>query len=233
MAKKVLITGGTRGIGLACAEKFREAGYAVAVTGRNPDTKVEGCEVLACDFENRSATEVFCQKIAGMEFSVLVNNAGINKIGFLSEYDVKDFERIQQVNVITPFLLCKALVPGMQRRKFGRIVNITSIFGVVSRAQRSAYSTSKFGLAGLTRALALETAKDNVLINCLAPGFIDTELTRGVLGEQGIAEVVEKIPLRRLGNPDEIAHGVLFLASEQNTYMTGQTIIVDGGFTCE
>ena len=121
----------------------------------------------------------------------------------------------------------------MKKRKFGRIVNITSIFGVVSRAERSAYSASKFALAGLTRALALETARDNVLVNALAPGFVDTDLTRQILGEKGIEEMAARIPMRRFAKSEEIARYVFFLASEQNSYMTGQTIIADGGFTCE
>lgn len=233
MSKKVLVTGGTRGIGLAIAKRMQEAGFQVVVTGSSQTGKVDGCEYLACDFSDQKATEAFSKKIAEMEFSVLVNNAGINKIGVLTEYDVEDFTNLHQVNVVAPFLLCKAVVPGMQKRKFGRIVNITSIFGVVSKAERSAYSASKFALAGMTRALALETAKDNVLVNCLAPGFVDTELTRRVLGEEGIKEMLKRVPIGRLVSPKEIAQYALFLASDQNTCMTGQTIIVDGGFTCE
>lgn len=167
-----------------------------------------------------------------MDFAVLVNNAGINKIGHLAEYDSADFGRIQQINVWAPFMLCRAVVPGMRKKRFGRIVNITSIWGVVSKAGRSAYSASKFGLFGLSRALALEVAADNILVNCVAPGVVDTELTRGVLGEKAIAELLDRVPLGRMAQPDEIARYVRFLASEENTYMTGQNIIVDGGFTC-
>jgi 3-oxoacyl-[acyl-carrier protein] reductase len=168
-----------------------------------------------------------------MELSVLVNSAGINKVGSLEDYDLEDFARIQQVNVTAPFLLCRAVVPGMRKRAFGRIVNITSIFGLVSRAGRSAYSASKFALFGLSRALALEVAADNILVKCLAPGFVETDLTRQTLGATGLREIVTRIPLGRLAQPEEIAHYIRFLVSEDNTYMTGQTLVVDGGFLCE
>lgn len=232
--RKILVTGGTRGIGLAAANLFRERHYEVVVTGRSPGGESpKGCEYRCCDFSNLAATRAFAKEMGGLGFSILINNAGINKVGLAADYEEADFTRIQQVNVLAPFLLCKTLVPEMQARRFGRIVNVTSVYSVVSRAARSAYSTSKFGLVGLTRALALEVAKDNVLVNCLAPGFVDTELSRGILGEKGMAEMAGRIPLGRLATPEEIAKYIVFLASEENTYMTGQNIIVDGGFTCE
>ena len=168
-----------------------------------------------------------------MKLQASPDAAGTFKIGLVEEYDATDFTRLHQVNVVAPFLLCRAVVPGMRQRRFGRIVNMTSIFGVVSKAGRAAYSASKFGLVGLSRALALEVAADNVLVNCLAPGFVDTDMTRGILGHQGIAEMAVRIPLGRLAQPEEIARYVQFLVSEENTYMTGQQMVVDGGFTCE
>lgn len=230
---KALITGGTRGIGAAIAQTLRESGHDVAVSGRSPGGQPpEGCTYLPCDFSDLAQLRAFADRIAGMELGVLINNAGVNKIGPLEEYPTADFVRIHQVNVMAPFLLCRAVVPGMRARRFGRIVNITSIWGVVSKAGRSAYSASKFGLLGLSRALAMEVAAENVLVNCLAPGVVDTELTRTVLGEQGIAELVQRIPVGRLAQPVEIAHCVRFLASAENSYITGQNIVVDGGFTC-
>ncbi|HYR89077.1 MAG TPA: SDR family NAD(P)-dependent oxidoreductase [Terriglobia bacterium] len=231
--KRALVTGGTRGIGAATALALREWDYEVFVTGRSPDGQAPaGCFYLSCDFGDRTAVEEFAGKVRDLNLSVLVNNAGINKIGVLADYDPADFALIQQVNVITPFILCQAVVPGMRSRHFGRIVNITSIFSVVSKAGRSAYSASKFSLVGLTRALALEVAAENVLVNCLAPGVIDTELTRRVLGDEGIREIVAEIPMRRMARADEIARYVRFLVSDENTYMTGQNIVVDGGYTC-
>ena len=231
--KRALVTGGTRGIGAATAWALLEAGYEVVVTGRSPDGKPpDGCSYLHCDFSNPAEVEALAAKAASLDLAVLVNNAGINKIGLLCEYDPAEFARIQQVNITAPFMLCRAVVPGMRQRRFGRIVNITSIWGVVSKSGRSAYSASKFGLLGLSRALALEVAAENVLVNCVAPGVVDTELTRSVLGEEGISELVSRIPMGRLGKPEEIARFVRFLASEENSYMTGQSVVVDGGFTC-
>ncbi len=232
-ARRALITGGTRGIGAATAKSLLETGCEVIVTGRSPEGKgPSGCAYLACDFSDPSQIEALAAKAAGLELAILVNNVGINKVGPLTDYDPEDFARIQQVNLIAPFMLCRSVVPGMRERRFGRIVNITSIWGVVSKVGRSAYSASKFGLVGLTRALALEVAADNILVNCVAPGVVDTELTRSVLGEKGIAEMVGQIPIGRMAQPEEIAHYVRFLVSEENTYMTGQNIVVDGGFTC-
>jgi NAD(P)-dependent dehydrogenase (short-subunit alcohol dehydrogenase family) len=231
--KKALVTGGTRGIGAATAKALLQDGYEVIVSGSSPNGRVlEGCAYEACDFSDPVAVDVFAATISKWELSVLINNAGINKIGPLQEYDPSDFARIQQVNVTAPFKLCQAVVPGMCKRQHGRIVNITSIYGVVSRVGRSAYSVSKFGLFGLTRALALEVARDNVLVNGLAPGIVETALARQMLGEKGLSEIITRIPMGRLAAPEEIARTVRFLCSEDNTYMTGQNIVVDGGYTC-
>ncbi len=231
--KSALVTGGTRGIGRAIAEELTRAGLRVLVTGtagsgRGP----RGATYHACDFSDEAALERFAREVAAWKLDILVNNAGINRIGELSEYRTDDFEQIQRVNVTAPFVLCRAVVPGMQQRRFGRIVNITSIYGNVSRAGRSAYSTSKFGLFGLTRALALEVASYNILVNCLAPGFVETDMTRTILGKQGMAEMAAQVPMKRMARPEEIARYVRFLVSDENTYMTGQQVIVDGGFTC-
>ena len=231
--RKALVTGGTRGIGFAVAEALLKAGYEVTVTGSKPNGKgPKGSAIITCNFLNREATQKFADEIKNKNFDILINNAGINKIGPIADYNPEDFEKIQQVNLIAPFLLCQAVIPGMCRRRFGRIVNVTSVFGVVSRAGRHAYSASKFGLFGLSRALSLEVAKDNVLVNCLAPGFIDTDLSREILGEKGVAQVIQKIPMGRLGEPKEMAKVIQFLVSGENTYLTGQNIIVDGGYTC-
>ncbi len=231
--KKALVTGGTRGIGASIAQTLLDAGYIVSVTGTKKEANTKnGLEYLACDFSNKEELNQFTNAIKKMEFSVLVNNAGTNKLGLLENYDVCDFEKIQLINVIAPFMLCQSVIPGMCKRGFGRIVNITSIFGVVSKEERSAYSASKFGLTGLNKALSLEVAKHNVLVNCLAPGFVETDLTQRILGEKGLKEVAKQVPMKRVAKPREIASVVRFLASEKNSYMTGATILVDGGYTC-
>lgn len=232
MKKRALVTGGTRGIGAAIARTLLTEGCEVFVSGTSPDGKApDGCEYLQADFADEASLAAFAARVTALELTVLVNNAGINKVGPVVSYETDDFKRIQQVNVVGPFAVCRAIVPGMCERGFGRIVNITSVFGVVSRAGRSAYSTSKFGLLGLTRALALEVAKHNVLVNAVAPGFVDTELTRRVLGEDGIRDTVATVPIGRMARPEEIAEYVRFFVSERNTYMTGQLVVVDGGFT--
>lgn len=229
---KALVTGGTRGIGAAIALLLADSGYDVTITGTSATGKpLAKCKFLQADFVDTRQTASFADRIAKEDFAVLINNAGINKIGDLESYSEKDFLSIQQVNVTAPFLLCKAVLPGMRKMKYGRILNITSVFGSVSRPGRSAYSTSKFALFGMTRALALEVAVDNILVNCLAPGFIDTELTRGILGDKGMADMAQQVPQKRLGRPEEIAAVARFLVSAENSYMTGQTITADGGYT--
>ena len=130
-----------------------------------------------------------------------------------------------------PFVLTREISKIMKKNKYGRIVNIASIFGVISREKRAAYSSTKSGLIGLTKATAHDLAKDNILVNSISPGFIDTELTKNILGEKSMKEISSSIPLKRLGDPDEIAKLVLFLTSDQNTYITGENIIIDGGYT--
>jgi 3-oxoacyl-[acyl-carrier protein] reductase len=183
------------------------------------------------DFTDREATEKFAGEVANWGVDILVNNAGINKISPFDQLDPDDFDRIQAVNVRAPFLLCRAVIPTMRRKKWGRIVNISSIWGKISMEYRGPYSTSKFALDGMTAALAAEVAKYGILANCVAPGVIDTELTRTVLGEKGIAEITSKIPIGRLGKPEEIAAFIVWLASPDNTYISGQNIAIDGGFT--
>jgi 3-oxoacyl-[acyl-carrier protein] reductase len=227
-----LVTGGTRGIGEAIAVRLRADGASVTVTGTYPSGKAPaGCEYRAVDFTDWPATEAFATEVAGWGVDVLVNNAGINKIGPFDELEPADFDRIQAVNVRAPFLLCRAVLPGMRRRKWGRIVNIASVFGKVSKELRGPYSASKFALDGMTAALAAEAAADGVLANCVSPGFIDTELTRRVLGPAGIERLVATVPIRRLGRPEEIAAFVAWLAGPENTFISGQNIAADGGFT--
>lgn len=231
MQRRALVTGGTRGLGAAVARELLAHGFEVHVTGTRAGGRgPEGTGYLACDFSSDARVDALAEKARRLEVDVLVNNAGINKVGELEGYDAEDFALLHTVNVLAPFKLCAAVVPGMRRRRFGRIVNITSVFGVVSRAGRSAYSASKFGLFGLSRALALETASDNVLVNCLAPGFVDTDLTRRILGPKGMRRMARLVPLGRLARPEEIARYARFLASEENSYMTGQNVVVDGGY---
>lgn len=230
--KLALVTGGTRGIGAAIARRMRVEGAQVIVTGtRQGATPPDGCELHTIDFEDRVSTERFADRVRTWEIDILVNNAGINKIGAFHQLHPDDFDRVQAVNVRAPFLLCRAVLPNMRARKWGRIVNISSIFGKVSKEFRGPYSTSKFAIDGMTAALAAEVAVDGILANCVAPGFIDTDLTRRILGDSGIAMVASTIPIGRLGTPEEVAALVAWLAGPENTYISGQNIVIDGGFT--
>lgn len=232
MKLRALVTGATRGIGRAIAERLLKDGLRVVGTGTRPDGQVPvGCHYEAVDLSDPAATQAFAAKVAGMEIDVLVNNAGINRISPFAEIDPGDFARIQQVNVTAPFLLCQSAIPHMKARGWGRIVNISSVWGKIAKAHRGAYAASKFALDGMTAALAAEVAEFGILANCVAPGFVDTELTRSILGETGMAELATQVPARRLGRPEEIAAFVAWLAGPENTYINGQNIAIDGGFT--
>lgn len=230
--KIAMVTGGTRGIGYAIASRLLEDGAEVLVTGCSFQGQGPvGSRYIGADFANPSALAAFAEQAAKLDIDILVNNAGINKIAPFAEIDLADYERIQVVNLRAPFLLCRAVLPRMRAQRWGRIVNISSIFGIVAKEHRGSYAASKFGLDGLTAALAAEAAEDGVLANCVSPGFIDTELTRRVLGEKGIADLVKRVPIRRLGLPAEVAALVVWLAGPENTFISGQNIAIDGGFT--
>jgi NAD(P)-dependent dehydrogenase (short-subunit alcohol dehydrogenase family) len=227
-----LVTGGTRGIGAAIARRLSREGATVTVTGRTSHGPApESCRYRAVDFSEEKSTEAFAAEAGELGVDILVNNAGINTIAPFERIDPADFDRIQQVNLRAPFLLCRAVVPGMRQRRWGRIVNIASIFGVVGKEQRGAYSASKFALDGMTASLAAEVAPDGILANCVSPGLIDTDLTRSILGERGMSELAARIPIRRLGTPEEVAALVAWLAGPENSYVSGQNFVIDGGFS--
>ncbi|MDO8652917.1 MAG: SDR family NAD(P)-dependent oxidoreductase [Undibacterium sp.] len=231
--KKVFITGASRGLGRAIAQAFRAQGAWVIGThtgiGSPPDAVCQ--EWIAVDFSDLSQIKTCAAVVLQAEPDVLVNNAGINKIAPFIEITPEDFQAIQQVNVFTPFLLCQAAIPGMLRKGWGRIVNISSVWGKISKAHRASYSASKFALDGMTLALAAEHSSNGILANCIAPGFVDTELTQRVLGNAGIQTLISAVPVGRLAQADEVARLTLWLASEENTYLAGQNIAIDGGFS--
>lgn len=226
--KKVLVTGGTRGIGAAIAAELSKNGALVTITGTKASSQKN---YIRADFTDLTSTKTFLDQVKNDQFDIVINNAGINKINSITDISLDDWNKILLVNLTVPFQIIQAALPYMVSKGFGRIVNISSIFGEVSKEKRAAYSASKFGLLGLTKACAAEYAKNNILVNCLAPGFIDTELTRSVLNDEQIKQMVSQVPMNRLGNPTEISKAVSFLASPENTFITGQLMLADGGFT--
>ena len=161
---------------------------------------------------------------------ILINNAGINKIAPFANIDPEDFLEIQQINVFAPFCLCQAVIPSMKDRNWGRIINISSIWGKIGKEFRASYSASKFALDGITVTIAAEHSQHGILVNSISPGYTDTELTRRVLGDDGIRKLLSSVPIGRMASPEEIANFIVWLGSEKNSYITGQNISIDGGF---
>jgi len=227
--RKALVTGGTRGIGLSCVEILTKRGFDVYYTGRSKPIDSFG-GFLKADFSTREGISDFCSKISEIKIDVLVNNAGVNNPKPLSDIDFPDIDWAFNINVIAPLNITKTVVPHMIDNNWGRVINIGSILGEISREFRSIYSITKSGLVGMTRAHSAEFAKFGVLVNCVAPGYLDTDLTRKNLGPLGMQEISKQIPVGHLGSPRDIAEIVSYLASESSSFITGQVFTVDGGF---
>ena len=232
MKYRAVVTGATRGIGYAIAERLLKDGLEVIVTGTKKNGKhPSGSIYYQVDFCDENSTNKFINFLKKQQINILVNNAGINKISEFSSIDIDDFDRILRINLRAPFQICQAIIPYMEKIKWGRIVNVTSIFSSISKEYRAAYSSSKFGLDGMTVALAAELSEKGILANSVGPGFIDTDMTREVLGEGGISKLKGQIPIKRLGQTNEVASLVSWLVSNENTYMTGLNLMIDGGYT--
>lgn len=236
-----LVTGATQGIGKQVAKDLGKLGAELILTGTKQEeiTKLNqaGSQQRpplhwhAVDLTKSESVKTFLQEIEAYErIDICINNAGINRINSIDEMKKEDWEDILRVNLDGPFLVTRSISRKMKKHGYGRIVNIGSIFGVISKEKRAAYSVTKFGIRGLTAATALDLASDNVLVNTVSPGFVSTDLTKRILGEEGMLEMASKVPLGRLATPEEISRVILFMVSDLNTYITGQNIIVDGGF---
>ena len=229
--KKALVTGGTRGIGAEIAYELKNLGAEVTITGTKPLSSESDYHYLCSSFEKIDNLLSLVDIVKKSKFDILINNAGINKVESILDINISDFNRIQQVNVTAPFMLIQAVLPHMQEKKWGRIINLSSIWGKISKEKRASYSASKFAIDGLTIAISAEVAGNGILLNSVAPGFIDTELTRKMLEQDEIITLESQVPLKRLGTSKEVAKFVGWLASPENSYITGQNIAIDGGFS--
>jgi len=217
---RALITGGSRGIGKAIVSKFLE--NSVEVIAPNRKELDLSSDISIEEFSNKFKTQI----------DVLVNNAGINDISLLENLSDSRLLDVLNINLVAPIKLIRNLLPLLKESKNARIVNISSIWSVVSKEGRSIYSISKSGLNAFTRSLALELGNIPVLVNSVAPGYVNTELTMKNNTLFELEKIKNLIPLKRLADPEEIAELVYFLSTPQNSYLTGQVIIVDGGYTC-
>ena len=239
--KVALITGATRGIGKEIALELAENGFDIAINYRS---KQEGMEELKKEIEKHNVRAEFvkadvsnfeeCENMVKEtiekfgKIDVLVNNAGITKDGLIMRMKKEDFENVIDVNLTGTFNVTRNVIPYMIKQKSGRIINLSSVVGVVGNAGQTNYSASKAGIIGFTKSLAKEVASRNILVNAIAPGFIDTDMTN-VLSDTVKEGINSQIPLKRMGSPREVAKIVKFLSSDDSSYVTGQVINVDGG----
>lgn len=215
-----LITGTSRGIGKAIKELFEQNGIKVIA----PDRK-------EMDLFSNESIEKYIQNL-NEDIDILVNNAGINDLAGIEEISDTKIDEMLQVNLKSQLQLIKLLSPSMKKNNYGRIVNVSSIWGNFSKERRILYSIAKAGVNGLTVASAVELSKYNILVNAIAPGFVNTEMTSQNNTPEQIKALAQALPIKRMAEPEEIAEAIYFLASDKNTFITGQTIFVDGGFSC-
>jgi len=237
--KTALVTGATGGIGASTARALHQAGATVAISGRQAD-KLEALakeigdrvHVVPCDLADRAAvSKLIDEAVAKLgRLDILVNNAGLTRDNLFMVMKDEQWDEVIAVNLTSTFMLCRAAARAMLRSKpnFGRIINIASISGVFGNPGQGNYAASKAGMIGMTKSLARELAARSITANCIAPGFISTPMTQA-LNEKQTAEIAKMIPAQRFGVPEEIAAGVVYLASNEAAYITGQTLHINGG----
>ena len=241
MSKIAFVTGATRGIGRAIAIKLANNDYDIAINYRKENSDLESikaeieglgkrCLTVQGDVSNFEDCENMIKQIIDKygQIDVLVNNAGITKDKLIMRMDKEDFKDVIDVNLVGTFNITRNVVPFMMKQRQGRIINISSVVGICGNAGQTNYSASKAGIIGFTKSLAKELGSRNILVNAVAPGFIETQMT-DVLKEEIKEEISKTIPLKRMGKTDDVANLVKFLASEDSSYITGQVINVDGG----
>jgi 3-oxoacyl-[acyl-carrier protein] reductase len=216
--KNILITGASRGIGESIKCILQNKGFHCITPTRRE-----------LDILDLSSIESYFSSL-DVHIDGLVNNAAINIIGDIDAINDNDIEKMISANLIAPLKIIQFVVKGMKHKRLGKIVNISSIWGIRSKEFRTLYSLTKFGINGVTKSLARELGKDNILVNSIAPGYVNTEMTSQNIPKDVQDKIKEDIPLKRFAEPEEIAQLVAFLLSDENTYITGQTLTIDGGF---
>ena len=244
MTRTVLITGGAKGIGAACAEHFACLGCNVVINYLTSETLAKNLQKILSDRRYNVLTvkadvsskpqvekmfELADKTFGGVD--ILINNAGISKIGLFNDFSEEDYDNIFDVNMKSAYLCSKYAVSHMLKKHWGRIINISSMWGLVGASCEVPYSASKAALIGFTKSLAKELAPSGITVNSVAPGFIDTDMNAHI-SEQDRTDFIESIPISRAGIPMEVAHAAAFFADERSSYITGQVLAVDGGFTC-
>ena len=240
--KTILVTGATRGIGKQIADDLALLGAELILTGTHPDQIAELNELAqsenlqrkyyCVDLLNKVSLDDFILKLESYpKIDALVNNAGINRLNFINDILENDWNEMLAVNLSAPFHLLKTVSKKMISHQYGRVINIASIFSKISKEKRSAYSATKFGLHGLTVGVSNDLARHNILVNTLSPGFVMTDLTRKNLSSIEMVQLIDQVPAKRLAEVKDISNVAVFLLSDQNSYLTGQNIVVDGGFT--
>ena len=235
--KVAVVTGAARGIGRSIAERFLQEGAAVVIA----DVAAEAAERTAGELGERAvgvgADVTDAEQVAALvaktterfgRIDILVNNAGITRDTLLMRMDDRDWQQVLDINLRGAFLVTKAVARGMMKQRYGRIVNISSVVGLMGNAGQANYAASKAGLIGLTKSVARELAPRNITVNAVAPGFIETEMTAALPPEAREA-FLQQVAIKRPGTPDDVAAAVLFLASDEAAYITGQVLVVDGG----
>jgi len=237
--KKVLVTGATGGLGAEIARAFHQQGAHVAISGTRREKLEElahelggRVSVIPCDLSSVESTQRLIPEtesaLGGLD--VLVNNAGLTQDGLLLRMSDDQWNNVINVNLSSVFRLSREAIKGMMKQRRGRIINITSIVGVTGNAGQANYAASKAGIIGLSKSLAAEVATRGITVNCIAPGFIESPMT-SVLNDKQREKILSEIPQGGIGSPQDIAAGVVFLASEEAKYITGQTLHINGGMT--
>ena len=239
--KNVIVTGATRGIGKEIALTLAQNGANIAMNYRNLNSEVEdlineiksfGVDALAikCDVSSTNEVENFVKEVKAHynTIDVLVNNAGITKDGLILRMKEEDFDDVLDVNLKGTFNTTKSISSIMVRQKYGKIINISSVVGIAGNAGQCNYAASKAGVIGFSKSVARELASRNINVNVVAPGYINTDMTKN-LPDKVKEEIIKSIPMKKIGNPKEVANLVLFLSSNLSDYITGQVINVDGG----